>query len=90
MPLNQSVLDSTDFFSGLYNPATEHDACGVGLVANISGQKTNATLRRALNSVCSLVHRGAMDADAKTGDGAGILAQIPHKILRLRSLRNGL
>jgi glutamate synthase (NADPH/NADH) large chain/glutamate synthase (ferredoxin) len=68
MPLNQSVLDATEHFSGLYEPAFEHDACGVGLVANISGQKTNATLRRALNSVCSLVHRGAMDADAKTGD----------------------
>jgi glutamate synthase domain-containing protein 2/glutamate synthase domain-containing protein 1/glutamate synthase domain-containing protein 3 len=82
MPLNQAILDQTAGFNGLYDPATEHDACGVGFVANINGQRTNTILKRALTCVCSLIHRGAMDADAKTGDGAGILTQIPHKLFR--------
>jgi glutamate synthase domain-containing protein 2/glutamate synthase domain-containing protein 1/glutamate synthase domain-containing protein 3 len=82
MPLNQAILDQTESFHGLYDPASEHDACGVGFVANINGQRSNLILRRALTCVCSLIHRGAMDADAKTGDGAGILTQIPYKIFR--------
>jgi glutamate synthase domain-containing protein 2/glutamate synthase domain-containing protein 1/glutamate synthase domain-containing protein 3 len=82
MPLNQAILDQTENFQGLYNPAMEHDACGVGFVANINGQRSNTILRRALTCVCSLIHRGAMDADAKTGDGAGILTQIPYKLFR--------
>jgi glutamate synthase domain-containing protein 2/glutamate synthase domain-containing protein 1/glutamate synthase domain-containing protein 3 len=82
MPLNQAILDQTESFQGLYDPASEHDACGVGFVANINGQRSNLILRRALTCVCSLIHRGAMDADAKTGDGAGILTQIPYKIFR--------
>jgi glutamate synthase domain-containing protein 2/glutamate synthase domain-containing protein 1/glutamate synthase domain-containing protein 3 len=82
MPLNQAILDQTESFHGLYDPAAEHDACGVGFVASIKGQRSNKILRHALTCVCSLVHRGAMDADAKTGDGAGILTQIPHKLFR--------
>lgn len=66
--------------NGLYNPDLEHDACGVGLVAQISGERSNAILETALLSICSLMHRGALDADAKTGDGAGITTQIPYKI----------
>jgi glutamate synthase domain-containing protein 2/glutamate synthase domain-containing protein 1/glutamate synthase domain-containing protein 3 len=82
MPLNQAILDQTAGFHGLYDPSTEHDACGVGFVANINGQRSNLILRRALTCVCSMIHRGAMDADAKTGDGAGILTQIPYKLFR--------
>src|SRR5277367_4734979 len=82
MPLNQAILDRTESFHGLYDPAFEHDACGVGLVASIKGVRSNAILLKALTCVCSLIHRGAMDADAKTGDGAGILTQIPHKVFR--------
>ena len=82
MSLNQAILDRTESFQGLYDPAFEHDACGVGFVASIKGQRSNAILRKALTCVCSLIHRGAMDADAKTGDGAGILTQIPHKLFR--------
>ena len=89
MPLNQAILDQTASFKGLYDPSLEHDACGVGFVANINGQKTNTILRRALTCVCSLIHRGAMDADAKTGDGAGILTQIPHKIFRTELAKMG-
>jgi glutamate synthase domain-containing protein 2/glutamate synthase domain-containing protein 1/glutamate synthase domain-containing protein 3 len=65
---------------GLYDPNQEHDACGVGFVANIHGVKSNKILEQALGCVCSLVHRGAVDADAKTGDGAGVLTQLPHKL----------
>ena len=64
MPLNQAILDRTESFHGLYDPAFEHDACGVGMVASIKGARSNAILRKALTCVCSLIHRGAMDADA--------------------------
>jgi glutamate synthase (NADPH/NADH) large chain/glutamate synthase (ferredoxin) len=89
MPLNQAILDRTESFSGLYDPAFEHDACGVGFVASIKGQRSNAILRKALTCVCSLIHRGAMDADAKTGDGAGVLTQIPYKLFRLEVEKTG-
>ncbi|PTY01702.1 glutamate synthase large subunit [Verrucomicrobia bacterium LW23] len=82
MSLNQSILDKVGSFSGLYDPSLEHDACGVGLVAHIKGEKSNSILRAAISSVCALAHRGAMDADAKTGDGTGILTQIPHELFR--------
>ncbi|MGH8047479.1 MAG: glutamate synthase large subunit, partial [Chthoniobacterales bacterium] len=64
----------------LYSPEHEHDACGVGLVARVSGERSNRILRIGLRSICSLMHRGALDADAKTGDGAGVMTQIPYKI----------
>ena len=83
MPLNQAILDRTGSFHGLYDPSMEHDACGVGMVASIKGVRSNSILRKALTCVCSLIHRGAMDADAKTGDGAGVLTQIPYKLFRL-------
>ena len=82
MPLNQAILDQTESFQGLYDPSFEHDACGVGMVASIKGVRSNSILKKALTCVCNLIHRGAMDADAKTGDGAGILTQIPYKMLR--------
>ncbi|MBU6182772.1 MAG: glutamate synthase large subunit [Verrucomicrobia bacterium] len=66
--------------NGLYHPDFEHDACGVGFVAQISGKRSNEVLLTALTSICSLMHRGALDADAKTGDGAGVCTQIPYKI----------
>ena len=66
--------------TGLYNPEMEHDACGVGFVAQISGIRSKDILDTALRSLRSLMHRGALDADAKTGDGAGVTTQIPHKI----------
>src|SRR5215217_1683561 len=65
----------------LYRPEAEHDACGVGFIAHIHGQRSNRVLKYALQSLCNLAHRGATDADAKTGDGAGVLTQIPYKIL---------
>ena len=57
----------------LYDPRFEHDACGVGFVADISGNRSHAILEKAIDSVVNLTHRGAVSADGKTGDGAGIL-----------------
>ena len=64
----------------LYNPRFEHDSCGVGFVADISGEKSRRVLDRALEAVVNVTHRGAVSADAKTGDGAGVLTQIPSSI----------
>lgn len=64
---------------GLYDPAFEHDACGVGFVCNIKGKKSNQILRQGLEVLVRLSHRGATGADPKTGDGAGILIQFPHQ-----------
>ncbi|MBN1202699.1 MAG: glutamate synthase large subunit [Anaerolineae bacterium] len=63
---------------GLYNSAHEHDACGIGFVANIKGKQSYDIIRRGLEALERLAHRGAESADNKTGDGAGILMQIPH------------
>jgi glutamate synthase domain-containing protein 2/glutamate synthase domain-containing protein 1/glutamate synthase domain-containing protein 3 len=66
----------------LYRPEEEHDSCGVGFVAAINGERSNRVLRLGLTSKCNMAHRGAMDADAKTGDGSGVMTQIPYKIFR--------
>jgi glutamate synthase domain-containing protein 2/glutamate synthase domain-containing protein 1/glutamate synthase domain-containing protein 3 len=66
---------------GLYDPKFEHDACGVAFVASIKGVKSNQIVKDGLSMLCNLEHRGASGADAKTGDGAGILMQMPHKFL---------
>lgn len=63
---------------GLYDPRFEHDACGVGFVCNIKGDKTHEIIRQGLEILRRLNHRGATGADPKTGDGAGILIQMPH------------
>jgi len=64
----------------LYSPAHEHDSCGVGFVADIRGRRSHGLLQTAVAAVVNLTHRGAVSADAKTGDGAGILTQLPHKL----------
>ena len=63
---------------GLYDPAFEHDSCGVGFVCNIKGKRSNDIISQGLEILRRLSHRGATGADPKTGDGAGILIQIPH------------
>ncbi|MEJ2423947.1 MAG: glutamate synthase large subunit [Candidatus Thiodiazotropha sp.] len=70
---------------GLYDPAHEHDACGVGFVANIKGVKTHKTVQQGLGILERLTHRGAVGADPKAGDGAGILIQIPDEFFRAES-----
>ena len=67
---------------GLYDPRHEHDACGVGFVANIKGVKTHTTVKRGLEILVNLDHRGAVGADPLLGDGAGLLIQIPDALLR--------
>ncbi len=66
----------------LYRPEEEHDSCGVGFVAAINGERSHRVLRHGLTSKCNMAHRGAMDADAKTGDGSGVMTQIPYKLFR--------
>ncbi len=67
---------------GLYDPNNEHDACGVGFVADIKGRKSHAIVRQGLQILENLTHRGAVGADPLAGDGAGILLQIPDRFLR--------
>ncbi|MGI8643795.1 MAG: hypothetical protein ACR2LS_06740, partial [Thermomicrobiales bacterium] len=64
----------------LYDPAYEHDACGVGLVVDVEGRASRSILDRALAGLVNLTHRGGVGADARTGDGAGVLTQIPHQL----------
>ncbi len=67
---------------GLYDPRFEHEACGVGFVVNIKGKKSHAIVQQALQVLRNLQHRGACGSEANTGDGAGILMQVPHAFLK--------
>ena len=71
---------------GLYNPAHEHDSCGVGLIVQINGDKSHDIVERGLQVLENLNHRGAESADNVTGDGAGILVQIPHEFILLHGI----
>jgi len=64
---------------GLYDPRFEHDSCGVGFVCDIKGRSSHTIIKQGLEVLSRLSHRGATGADPKTGDGAGILIQIPHE-----------
>ena len=72
---------------GLYDPAFEHDACGIGAVVNINGKKDHAIIAYGKETIMNLHHRGAAGADDITGDGAGILFQIPHDFFKSQSKR---
>ncbi|NKB23958.1 MAG: glutamate synthase large subunit [Kiritimatiellae bacterium] len=67
---------------GLYDPAFEHDACGAGFICHLKGEKSHEIIQNALKILVNLTHRGACGCDEKTGDGAGILIQIPHLFLK--------
>ncbi len=67
---------------GLYDPANEHDNCGIGFVAHIRGHKSHDIIERGLQVLENMDHRGATGADNKTGDGAGMLLQIPDQYIR--------
>jgi glutamate synthase (ferredoxin) len=67
---------------GLYDPQFEHDACGVGFVVDIKGRKSNAILKQAIQVLKNLDHRGACGCEVNTGDGAGVLMQMPHAFLK--------
>ncbi len=66
---------------GLYDPEWEHDSCGIGFVAHIQNQKSRDIIDKGLQIICNLEHRGAIGADPQTGDGAGIMMQMPHEFL---------
>lgn len=74
---------------GLYTPELEHDACGIGCIANINGSKTNDILRDALSMLENMEHRGGRGCNPKTGDGAGVLLQIPHDFYKSECERLG-
>ncbi|MFC1708769.1 glutamate synthase large subunit [Candidatus Omnitrophota bacterium] len=75
---------------GLYDPRFEHDSCGVGFVCNIKGQRSNDIVKKGIEVLRRLSHRGAVGADPKTGDGAGLLIQIPHKFLNKECKKIGI
>ncbi len=77
-------------FGGLHEPSTEHDACGVGFVAHVRGEKSRAIIDDALTILQRLAHRAATGADVDTGDGAGIHLQLPHRFFKAEALRLGL
>jgi glutamate synthase domain-containing protein 2/glutamate synthase domain-containing protein 1/glutamate synthase domain-containing protein 3 len=80
--LNASPYSNNPRRAGLYDPANEHDACGVAFVARLDGVPLHETVKRALTALSNLEHRGAEGADANTGDGAGITVQIPDAFFR--------
>src|SRR6266568_1370800 len=74
---------------GLYDPALDKDSCGVGFIADIKGRRSHKLIEDALAILCNLEHRGAVGADPRAGDGAGILVQIPHKFFAKKADRLG-
>ena len=79
------TMDTT-FGNGLYDAGYEHDACGVGMIVNIHGDKSHEIVDSALKVLENMKHRGAEGADNKTGDGAGIMLQIPHEFILLQGI----
>src|SRR3979409_2087949 len=74
---------------GLYDPSLEKDSCGVGFIADIKGRKSHQIVSDALSILCNLEHRGAVGADPRFGDGAGILVQIPHTFFKRKAAEIG-
>ena len=67
---------------GLYHQSYEHDACGVGFIVDINGRKSHKIISDGITILRNLEHRGAVGGDQKTGDGAGMTTQIPHKFFK--------
>src|SRR5579871_73011 len=74
---------------GLYDPQFEHDACGLGFVVNMKGKKSHQLVSDALKILVNLDHRGACGCEPNTGDGAGILIQVPHEFLSAEAEKLG-
>ena len=87
MDSNQNLKKLAQF--GLYSPDREHDACGVGVVADIKGRKSHQIIEEGLVVLVNLGHRGAAGRDPETGDGAGILVQMPHQLFLRESPKLG-
>src|SRR5881394_275204 len=98
-PAERSVKDSPLEFplwphvpaaNGLFDPTLEKDSCGVGFIADIKGRKSHKIIEDALTILLNLEHRGAVGADPRAGDGAGILVQAPHKFLAKKAAALGI
>ena len=94
--MEKAAMQSTSLHTGipepqgLYHPQNEHDNCGMGLVASIRGEKSHDIIRKGIEILINLTHRGAAGCDPETGDGAGILIQIPHAFFEREMRRAGL
>src|SRR5271163_4239467 len=96
-PLLLKMIDETEgqaqtsapLKQGLYDPQFEHDACGLGFVVNMKGKKSHQMVSDALQILVNLDHRGAVGCEPNTGDGAGILIQVPHDFLAAEAVRLG-
>ena len=86
---SDSVLLGPPPKQGLYDPQYEHDACGVGFVVNMKGRKSHSLVEQALQILVNLDHRGACGCEANTGDGAGILMQMPHEFFKRATDKSG-
>jgi len=75
---------------GLYSPAYEHDACGVGFLVHLKGEKSHKLVRDGIRALINLDHRGACGCEVNTGDGAGVLIQLPHRFLAAECARLGI
>ena len=82
----QEVTECHQTSSGLYQPEYEHDACGVGMIVDILGNKSHELVDAAVKVLENMKHRGAEGADKKTGDGEGIKLQIPHEFILLQGI----
>jgi glutamate synthase (NADPH/NADH) large chain len=80
----------TPLAQGLYDPALDKDSCGVGFIADIKGRKSHQLIEDGLRILCNLEHRGAVGADPRMGDGAGILVQMPHKFFAKKTTELGI
>ncbi|MBM3785996.1 MAG: glutamate synthase large subunit, partial [Acidobacteria bacterium] len=87
--MSQSHVRGLPPAQGLYNPALEKDACGIGFVANINNQKSHDIITKGVQILINLTHRGACGCDPETGDGAGLLIQIPHRFFARECAKEG-
>src|SRR3954464_11026875 len=85
-PAGEKIMQAkprlADPIAPLWDPAFEHDACGVGLVVDIAGRPSRDIVARALDGLVNLTHRGGVGADSRTGDGAGVLTQVPRALFQ--------
>jgi glutamate synthase (NADPH/NADH) large chain len=86
--LDGKRVDGRPAAQGLYNPAHEHDACGIGMIANIKNKPSHEVVQKGLEILENLEHRGAVGADPLMGDGAGILVQTPHAFFKAVPIRS--
>ena len=98
-PAERALKDSAPEFplwphvpaaNGLFDPRHEKDSCGVGFIADIKGRKSHKIVEDALAILCNLEHRGAVGADPRAGDGAGILVQTPHAFFKRKASELGI